>query len=52
MPDFVTLLMQMPTFAFDEVVREDPRSHLAMMKASGKMLDISTERTSEEDANA
>lgn len=41
MPDFVTLLMQMPTFLFDEVVRGDPRSHLAVMKASGEMLDIS-----------
>lgn len=52
MPEFVTLHMQMQKFPFDEVVREHPWFHLAMIKAFGKILDISTDSASEKDAKA
>lgn len=45
MPEFLTFLIQMPRFLFDEVVREYPRFHLAVIKAFGKMLDVSTSST-------
>lgn len=33
----------MPSFPFDEVVRQHPWFHLAIMRALGKMLDMSTD---------
>lgn len=48
----VTLLMKMPRSPFDQEVTEHPWCHLAPIKAFGKMLDISTQSTYEQDGMA